>query len=996
MSKKIRKTMLAGLLSFSVLLFGAAIVNVYDAGALATDGWSEVEIAETYLQGETLTIPDRIFTLNGVEKPATVTVTYPDKSTTTNSTLRLRMAGKYTVSYTAVVEGRVYKEVETFVANYRTANYTGEGTSVEYGSHALASDVYGLVVRLEEKDKLLFNEVIDLNETTVSDTLFEAFVTADTPGNLDFAKLYVQFTDVEDANNYFKLRYIHTKSSAGGPYTYVLAGANGQSMTGLEGSNQKIHVEGDWGTTVRHSFLCDYYGNDAEIGQTRLKVQYNAATKEVYAGNEFVVDLDNPRYFTNLWDGFKSGQVQVSVWADDYSTNSANFVVTKVGDIDLSKEFMQENTPPTITIDTKYTATTMPKAKVGMEYTVPMATAYDLYSGECTVTTEVYYNYTSQPTRVALNNQRFSAEHVGEYAIVYTAEDVLGNVSKEVLWVDSVQTLPAPQITLNGSLPTEQNAGIAITLPTYEVNGGSGNSVVKIYVNDGQTEREVMGQTYRPDVVGVHTFTYVATDYIGQESREPLTMTVTAGTEPIFVDSVQLPNYFIAGFAYDLPKLYANDYTSGTLVRRLATVTVKDANNTNVIAAGEKYVPAVTNNLDCVEIVYQVDNVTYPTILVPTVKAKDSTAVYVENYFDLTGATLTLGDRSSEITATQNNASWRFANSLIAENVELVLDAIPAKNTFDGLKITYTDSVDSSISIEVYIYKDGKTSKIRIGKTEFYDANVGFASDSKSKRFKIGYTDGAIVVNNASVVVNSTVDGQEFNGFPSSKIYVTCAFINATVGSAYNVVEVNGQKVTNMGMDLVAPKIVILGARGGTKPVNTTTVLPAALAGDTLDPNVTFTLTVKTPSQKIVTSVDGVLLDGADPTREYEIELTEYGQYSIRYEAKDSRGNSTPGGYAINVDDAIGPVITFSHSFKTTAKVGDTLIIPSYTVNDNVDEAKDIVTINLCVAPTGEVLTLTNGNSVVAKQAGIYQLRVMAIDASGNITLHQVDVVVTE
>lgn len=996
MSKKIRKTMLAGLLSFSVLLFGAAIVNVYDAGALASDGWSEVEIAETYLQGETLTIPDRIFTLDGVEKPATVTVTCPDKSTTTNTTLRLHMAGKYTVSYTAVVEGRVYKEVETFVANYRTANYTGEGTSVEYGSHALASDVYGLVVRLEEKDTLLFNEIIDLNNVTVSDTLFEAFVTADAPGNLDFAKLYVQFTDVEDANNYFKLRYIHTKSSTGGPYTYVLAGGNGQSMTGVEGANQKIHVEGDWGASVRHSFLCDYYGNDAEIGQTRLKVQYNAATKEVYAGNEFVVDLDNPKYFAQLWDGFKSGKVQVSVWADDYSTNSANFVVTKVGGIDLSKEFMKDATPPTITIDTKYTATTMPKAKVGMEYTVPMATAYDLYSGECDVTPRVYYNYTSQPTLVTLVNGKFTVEHVGEYAIVYTTEDALGNVAQEVLWVDSVQNLAAPQITLNGSLPTEQNAGIVITLPTYEVNGGSGNSNVKIYVNDGQTEKEITGQTYRPDVVGVHTFTYVATDYIGQESREPLTMTITAGTQPVFVDSVQLPNYFIAGFAYELPKLYANDYTSGQLVRRLATVTVKDANNTHEIVAGEKYVPAVTNNLDLVEIVYKVDDVTYPTILVPTVKAKDQSAVYLENYFDLTGATLTLSNKGSEITATQNNASWRFANSLIAENLEVVLDAIPAKNTFDGWKITYTDSVDSSISIEVYIYKDEKAAKIKVGETEFSDASVGFESDSKSKRFKVGYANGAIVVNKASVVVNSTVDGKAFNGFPSSKIYVTCTCINATAGSAYTVVEVNGQKVNNIGMDLVAPKIVILGTRGGTKAVNTTTVLPAALAGDALDPNVTFTLTVKSPTQQIVTSVDGVVLNGVDPTREYEIALTEYGQYSIRYEAKDSQGNSTPGGYAINVDDEIGPVITFSHSFKTTAKVGETLIIPNYTVSDNVDAEKDIVTMNFCVTPTGEVLTLTNGNSVVAMQAGIYQLRVMAIDVSGNITLHQVDVLVTE
>ena len=997
MIKKLRKTILTGLLGVSAFLLGAAATNVLNAGALATDGWSEVTINETYLQGETLNIPERTFTLNGVETLANVVVTYPDRTTTTNQKLTLHTAGKYTVSYTAVVDGRIYKEEESFVANYRTVSYAGENTSVNYGSHHLVSTVNGLVVRLAEKDKLLFNEVIDVSNSTLSEPLFEAFVTADAPGNLDFSKLFVQITDVTDPDNYFKVRFIHTQSSSGGPYTYILAGANGQPMTGYESAFQTVHVEGNWGASARHSFLSYYGSTSTELGQTRLSVRYDAATKEVYCGNEFVIDLDNPKYFSKLWDGFKSGKVQVSAWAEDYASSSANFVVTKVGKIDLASEIMSETTPPQITVETEYEKTAMPKAMTGVGYPVPTATAHDLYSGACDVLVDVYYNYLSNPSLMAITNGKFTPNRVGRYAIVYTAKDNMGNQAKEVLWVDAEENLELPTITVNGSLPTSQNAGTLISLPTYTVEGGSGNSVVKIYVNDGLEEKEITEKSYRFNAVGTHTFTYVATDYLERESEETLVVEVTAGDKPTFVDNVKMPEYFIAGAPYELPKLYANDYTSGKLERRLATVTVKDGNGTKVIGANEKYTPSVTNNFDEVEVIYSIDGVVYPSFFVKTVKAKDAEGVHIGNYFDLNGATLELGDKNSDVTATESNGSWRFANSLIAENMEIVLDAVPAKGEFDGWKITYVDSEDESIKIQLFIYKNGKGTTVVAGKTQFEDSAVGFASDSKSNRFKIGYANGGVVVNKANVAMNTTVDGKPFNGFPSSKMYVTCEFINATAGAGYKVVEVNGQKVNSMTIDLVAPKIVILGAKGGTLPIGARTVLPAALAGDTLDPNVTFTLTVKSPSQQIVTSVDGVRLENVDPTQQYEIEIKEVGQYSIYYQAQDSfSGQTTPAGYAINVDDTKGPTFEFSTEFKKTAKVGDTLMIPSYTLSDNVDETKDIVKMNSCVAPSGEVIEMGNSNSVIATVSGVYVFRVFAMDTSGNITLKQIQVTVTE
>jgi hypothetical protein len=211
-------------------------------------------------------------------------------------------------------------------------------------------------------------------------------------------------------------------------------------------------------------------------------------------------------------------------------------------------------------------------------------------------------------------------------------------------------------------------------------------------------------------------------------------------------------------------------------------------------------------------------------------------------------------------------------------------------------------------------------------------------------------------------------------------------------------VEVNGQKVNSTTIDRVSPKIVVLGVRGGTFPIHSNIVLPAAIAGDTLDPNVDFTVTVTAPDLSVVTSADGLYLENIDPTKEYEISLEAYGQYKVTYTAKDSfSGRKSTLVYAINVDDANGPTIIFDHAFQTTAKVGELLIIPNFRVEDNVCEASKIGVMKSCLTPSGEIIELyENSNAVVTTRAGVYQLRVFAIDESGNQTLCRVDILVTE
>ena len=996
MNRKIRMFLIAVLFSLSILISGSAIVNMNNSMANAANVWSEVTFEESYLQGDTLNVPDRTLTVDGKDAVvASATVTMPDGTTTTNQTVQLTLAGKYTIKYTAMVGGRVYSRVEEIMANYAMVTYQDPATSVEYGAHKLAPTVDGLVVRLAANDKLMFNEVIDVTSVTADDVLFEAFVTADSVGTLDFEKIFVQFTDVEDPENYFKVRYIHTHSSTGGPNTYILAGGNGQPMSGWEGGSWNvIHVEDQWGACVKHSFMSDYGGNTTDMGKVRLSLRFDAASLAVYHNQTMIIDFDNPKHFGNaLWSGFKSGKVQMSVWADDYKANSANFVITKMAGIDLTSNTMAETDPPEITVDTEYAVDAMPDAKVGMQYPVPTATAFDEYSGECAVKTSVYYNYgTAAASNAAIVDGKFMADYMGTYAIVYESEDRMGNVAQKVYWVAAKTDVTSPKVVPSETIPAEINAGEWFTLPAGKVTGGSGANQVKIYV-DGEEVTDAI----RLHEVKTYAIKYEVVDYIGQTDVYETQVKVNGGSAPIFIEEPIFPKYLIAGAYYNIPDLYANDYTSGELVKRLATVTVKDANGTKTVASGEQYVPEVVNNLDLVEITYSVDGVT-KTLELPTVKAKDESGVYVGNYFDLKGATLTLNNEMGVIQATEANGSWTFANALVAHNVLLSLNTNPEKSNYDGIRITFTDSVDSSIAITADLLKAGKNCQF-ITDVKVFDIEVGFTSQSASTYFEIGYADGLFFLNGSSVGVKNTVEGKPFEGFPSGKIYVNFAFINATAGeAAYSMVEVNGQKINTTTLDRVAPKIVIVGVRGGTFEHGSTITIPSALAGDTLDPNVTFSVTIKDPSNKVIKDTSGLLLENVDPHKEYQIKLDAYGQFKVNYTATDSfSGRKANLVYAINVDDNKGPTIIFDHAFQATAKVGDTLIIPDFQVTDNVCGASEIGVMKSCLAPNGEVVEFyENSNAILATKAGVYQLRVFAIDKSGNQTLCRVDIVVTD
>ena len=102
-----------------------------------------------------------------------------------------------------------------------------------------------------------------------------------------------------------------------------------------------------------------------------------------------------------------------------------------------------------------------------------------------------------------------------------------------------------------------------------EVEGGSGDSVVKVQAICGKTVIDLDRYSFLPEQSGEWTIRYTVTDYAGISKQAEYVLTIENGTVPIFAYEPVLPRYLVSGLEYTVPSVYANDYTSGSKQERL-------------------------------------------------------------------------------------------------------------------------------------------------------------------------------------------------------------------------------------------------------------------------------------------------------------------------------------------------------------------------------------------------------------------------------------------
>lgn len=596
------------------------------------------------------------------------------------------------------------------------------------------------------------------------------------------------------------------------------------------------------------------------------------------------------------------------------------------------------------------------------------------------------------PLSVSLLNGSFVPDRMGTYAIVYTAKDGFGNIGRKLLFVQAVKSVPEIVIT-PPSVSSSVELGTYVEIPEPVVSGGSGKINVETSVVFGG-ERTAVNGGFRPETEGEYTVEFAATDYIGKTQTVSITVDATRGEKPMFVDSVNLPPVYINGGRYILPELYANDYTSGSLMRALCDVKVVDANGEKIYKAGSEYVPAVNSNGDVAEITYYSGSAVYPAFNVPVIIGRTDNTVYMSNYVYGKDINVTTRDENNALYTTglavipgSGDAGWIFANALLKSEVSVAVSTLAGKTNFGAFEFSL---IDASSGKKITV-----TATIGLAKITFTHGAESYTLGSSVKnggKLKIAYGNGKLnVVCNDSAVMSVPLtvydNGDEFDGFTSDKVYIGVTTKDNKADSRYMVLTVNENALSYRNQDNSAPSFSISGDYGGKQKVNSEYVIKRGICSDVFAPESNGTLSVTAPDGTIMKDKNGKVLKDVPIDEEYVITLNQYGKYTVSYAISevDWVGNRNKPNITVTVPDEEAPVIQFTKVPSATAAVGDVIVMPEYKVTDNISPESEITVRAFIINAQGKFIELVDGaNAIRCENTGKYTFIVYATDAAGN------------
>ncbi len=973
-------------------------------------------------------------------------------------TYTAKIDGKaYSETHTFVVENALYTTSNAL----STIEYTTPSNLRPEGGQP--SEKKGLVVGLAKDDVLTFNKAISVESLKKGSNFVEGFILPEVSGSTDFGKLWITLTDMENPDIYVKIA-MTSRDVTDGVYgqTYVLAGGNGQDMVGLQvphntSTVQKVY-KNEFGQTIylpfdgkmsipmpapTPSYTYETYADDYPfrlsldmeskeiwlsgnyvhpVGDSRYDQSLPSDKANTYVTNnrydKIITDLDEAEYYNTVWNGFKSDYVKLSISADKYSSSLARFCVTSVMGMDLSKSDFEITEKPVITVNA---SSQLPEAKVGESYPIPLASAHDLYSGNVEVKTNVWYNYVDADGALAVKvvDGKFYPERLGYYAIVYTATNAVGLTTQEIVWVHASDTVPEITLNVSENKVTAAKMGQVVSYAETLVEGGSGDVTVRVYAKHRESGEIIATENgFRPEKAGVWEVVYEATDFIGQQTTVSYEVNVAVDEKPILVDTVVLPKAYVSGGKYQLPVVYGNRYAAsgnGDVDRILCDVSVTASGATTVYKAGDTFSPTVANSGDKLVVQYLCDGTVLHEEEIVCIKpystdGNGDTVLDYAKYFLTDNA---VGEKSSNekigYTLTANGEkgeiSFLYANPLVAHTLETILH-IPEKTAnYEELTITFTDTADYDNAIEA-VFKEinGKVCFV-VGDNVYQTA---YEWSVAAFDIPLTYANGAFTYSGVTYPVTSRVDGSPFEGFTSDKIYYSVKVKNAAEGSQIGVLALGGYRFTDQDKDKVAPYFVQNeNLAGGVLGMEYR--IPVISVFDVICPSVSTSLTVTAPDGSIVTDVNGVALKDCNPFVEYVINIEQVGNYTLQYTAvedhnfgEDVVARKRSLSLFVGVLDTEAPVITLTSDYKTTATVGDTLVMADFTVSDNITEGKNIQLYVSVVNPHGMSQTLyrhdstSKPNAIICSMAGVYTFRIMAIDELGNIAIEEMKVTVTE
>ena len=1005
MKKRLWITSLLAALSITAVAGGVAVAN---DKAVVTEAatWQIEELdSNTYEYGKSFTVPAATVEIGGKTVNASATVTYPDGLTVATQNVALNQAGVYTITYRAEVDGIPCVEEKQFTVSNKGYVMQNAVSSAEYGTYTkYGSNSKGLLVRLAQGDTLTFSQLLDMNEITGTDNIIDLFVTPDQMASYDFSKLVIRLTDAVDSSKYlqFQLRRYNAEDR-GFAWGYLDASVNGQPWVGYE----KGYRHNGWGTPFTFTFnaamntqngAMAWFGDVKQLtpDKNTCKISYNPVNMEVRVSNSHIANLNNVALFEEIWTGFPSGKAKLTLTAEEVKGETANFCIKSVYGIDISDNTFTENEAPVI--DVSMSDDEMPQGEVGFAYTIPSASAYDLYSGVCDTTVSVYRDYAEErPISVGVANGKFKPTVAGWHTIVYTAKDALGNEGKVLRNVYVADDLGEIEINVPEDKATDANLGNWVNVPAITYTGDCGITDVKTTVTFGNDTYEISDK-FLPEVAGDYIVTYTVTDYIGRVGEASYVVTAVATNDYIILENPVLPQIYLSDCEYTLPTIYAKNYATGKAEETLCDVVVTDKNGEKTYKAGSAFKPSVAVNGEKVKVSYQCGGQVLYEEEVPTVlvKSGDSKAPIIgENYLYGEGFTISKKDAngknySAGIEIIANEASelcgWTFATPQLMNNFEIDFEGLAAKTNFEALKITLTDSLNKNEEISLLLGVKAKGTTMVCGENTL---DVSDATLVTNKAYTVSYKNGKFSFSGSNISATKTVNGEAFTGFSSNLAYVRVEMVNAKAGASYKLRSVNGSNISYRNLEKFNPNFQILGDFGGNQSLNSVYEIYPAIANDVFAPNTSITMTVFAPDGTVMEDNDGVRLENVATDKSYFITMSEIGKYQISYTAVEKDwvvSNPMNITESVYVVDETAPQVAFKNATQTTAEVGDVIVCPDVIFQDNYATEETVRIVTGVYNPNGKFFLFEGEeNAIKCAFVGEYKFIAMVFDEFGNM-----------
>ncbi len=968
--------------------------------------YDEIELDEFYYVGEEVSIPNATFKIDGKSYEALKVIYYPNGDVLVQNELIVSEIGKYDVEYRVTVNGKVYKEKTYFFVNDYTFETNVDGSYAFYGEDESIHQTNhsGINVSLKPGDVFKYNKIIDLNSFSKEEPFIEMFVLPKMgAGNKEVTKLYIELVDIYDSTNFVRL--VGTSPDDDGGATlwwqnnlYVQAGISTDYTVGIEWTSGITHINNKWGYPVKYSVYGMEDGKDA-IGDQMLSFYIDLETKRIYGSDgitsQYITDLSDSTLYSETWDGFTTGEVYLRVSADVYHYESFNFMITKVGNYDLSEE-IKDTEGPRISVDYgRYNEQTLPKGKPGQTYPVFHATANDSYTKEAKVITRVWRNYYS-PQRYELNivEGRFKTKNEGIYYIEYSSKDKFGNETMKIVEIEVVSSRVEPDLAIDlDGIETQSKVGEKVKVAPYEIlSEGIGFGTIEILAKQDNEIVNIEGDLFLPKSDGTYEIIYLLTDFTGQTKEVKYSLRIVENNNPVFFDNPILPKYVIAGYEYDLPEVLAYDYIKQEEI--LSDIYVTDGLNNNYKLTDSKYTFIASQN-GFITIKYKAVSATGTREIefeIPIIEAYEDRSLKLENYFDTNTLVKEATNQSILLTTLPNlkEANFVFANPLSSENFILNFTLKRGKNKINKMEFTLTDMIDENESIRFTFIKDPALNTYSIFvNDELSPFNTGISLNMEmAVELHFSNSDKSFSVNGGlPFLVKKYLNGNPFNGFSSKKVYLETNLKEVDSESSMIIYNINGQAMTNDSEDFVRPTIFTEGQYKSVYHLNDVATIFKAYSFDVVSPTVKGTVSVQDAKNNYVKDINGLELKNVPFDQSYSLELTNYGTHLVTYSLNDGSGMSdTRFVYTIFVDDNIKPEITILKTNKETAKLGEKITIASAIANDNFDGNVEVF--YFISKPNQTIESISKDNlTYTFLNSGVYKIIYMAVDETGNMNI---------